>query len=85
MEPGPMAADKSTRVVATLSDFAYDETAELAQFLGITQSRVVANAIEQWVSTPSFGAYVRRARERFAAKAIDPAATMPPIGESTDE
>lgn len=79
-----MAKD-DLRVVATLSKFAFDETAELAQFLGISQSRVVAQAIENWVATPGFGAYVKRVRDRFAARAADPTLTMPPINQSTDE
>lgn len=66
-----MMAQQDTRVTMTLSQFGYDELAELAELLGTTSSKLAAQAVEQWIQSPTFANLIKRARERRKAQGVD--------------
>lgn len=66
-----MTMAQETRVTLTLSQFGYDELAELAELLGTTSSKLGAQAVETWIQSPTFANLIKRARERRKAQGVD--------------
>jgi len=47
----------------SVSDFAGSQIRDLADAVGAQPGRLISQCVEQWVSSPAFGAWLRRATD----------------------